>query len=163
MRRIVWIALLLLVLAVPAYAVESHFGETWSASDNWGLKVLNSLQGGISFDGQATNTEGNGIGVQGVSNGRFGRGVFGFAQRGGGKNIGVYGLSPSSQGKGVMGFASKKRGVTYGVFGRADSPDGWGLYTPNRAFVGNGLQVTTDGSFWENIVRIDWASGLPDH
>ncbi|MHA2086515.1 MAG: C1q-like domain-containing protein [Candidatus Thorarchaeota archaeon] len=139
MRKSVLVAIGLLLLAVPVYA--SSFGDSLSGSGNWGLKVLNSLQGGIGFDGQATNTEGNGIGVQGVSAGRFGRGVFGFAQRGGGKNIGVYGLSTSSQGKGVMGFASKKRGVTYGVFGRADSPDGWGLYTPNNAYVGGYLST----------------------
>jgi hypothetical protein len=129
----------------------SSFGDSLSGSGNWGLKVANALKGGKGLYGQSTNTDGGGIGVQGVSTGRTGRGVYGvstgwrgrgvygLASRGGGKSIGVFGESKSNQGKGVMGFASKASGTTYGVYGRANSPSGWGLYTPNKAYVGNGL------------------------
>jgi hypothetical protein len=33
--------------------------------------------------------------------------------------------------------------VNYGVYGKTNSPDGWGLYTPNRAYVGNKLGIGT--------------------
>jgi hypothetical protein len=139
MRKAIYVAILLVALAVPVYA--SSFGDSLSGSGNWGLKVANALKGGKGLYGQSTNTEGGGIGVQGVSTGRTGRGVYGLASRGGGKSIGVFGESRSNQGKGVMGFASKASGTTYGVYGRANSPDGWGLYTPNNAYVGGMLGI----------------------
>jgi hypothetical protein len=142
MRKAIYVAILLVVFAVPVYA--SSFGDSLTGSGNWGLKVANALKGGKGLYGQSTNTEGGGIGVQGVSTGRSGRGVYGLAKRGGGKNIGVFGESTSNSGKGVMGFASKASGTTYGVYGRANSPDGWGLYTPNNAYVGSDLQVDGD-------------------
>jgi hypothetical protein len=141
MRKIVWIAILLVLFAVPVYA--SSFGDSLSGSGNWGLKVANALKGGKGLYGQATNRSGGGVGVYGVSTSQSGRGVYGLASRGGGKNIGVYGESKSNQGKGVMGFASKASGTTYGVYGRANSPDGWGLYTPNNAYVGDKLGIGT--------------------
>jgi hypothetical protein len=142
MRKSILVALAILVLAVPVYAVESHWGEEWFGSADWGLKVSNLQYSGKGFFGLSANTEGNGIGVQGESRSRSGRGVYGLAKRGGGKTIGVYGQSTSNQGKGVMGFASKASGPTYGVYGRVNSPNGWGLYTPNRAYVGK-LSVGT--------------------
>jgi hypothetical protein len=161
MRKAIYVAILLVALAVPVYA--SSFGDSLSGSGNWGLKVANALKGGKGLYGQSTNTDGGGIGVQGVSTGRTGRGVYGLASRGGGKNIGVFGESKSNQGKGVIGFASKASGTTYGVYGRANSPDGWGLYTPNNAKV-VGTMVAGDynySSVKTRYVTIPAASFFP--
>jgi hypothetical protein len=73
MRKIVLVAIGLLLLAVPVYA--SSFGDSLTGSGNWGLKVANALKGGKGLYGQSTNTEGGGSGVYGVSTGRTGRGT----------------------------------------------------------------------------------------
>jgi hypothetical protein len=97
MRKIVYVALLLVALAVPVYA--SSFGDVITGSGTFGLKVENQLIDGRALWGLAS------------------------ASRGGG--YGVFGQSKAQTGKGVWGSASKTTGVNYGVYGKTNSPDGF--------------------------------------
>jgi hypothetical protein len=115
MRKIVYVAILLVALAVPVYA--SSFGDVITGSGTFGLKVENQL-----IDSRA---------------------IWGLAATSRGGGYGVFGQSKSQNGKGVFGSASKTRGVNYGVYGKTNSDSGWGLYTPNRAYVGGKLGIGT--------------------
>jgi hypothetical protein len=113
MRKAIYVALLLVALAVPVYA--SSFGDVITGSGTFGLKVENQL-----IDGRA---------------------IWGLAAKSRGGGYGVFGQSKAQTGKGVWGSASKTTGVNYGVYGKTNSPDGWGLYTPNRAHLGGGTTI----------------------
>jgi hypothetical protein len=84
------------------------------------------------------------VGVAGQSAGSNGCGIYGLGSALTGAPTGVYGETYSTNGIGVFGLASAASGVPVGVYGEADAPVGYGLYTPNKLFVGD--QAYFEGS-----------------
>ncbi len=124
MRKNVLIAVLAIVLVVavtacvaqPPTPPHDHFGETWTGSALYGLKVNNT--GGTA--------------------------IYGLASYHPGETYGVFGQSDSDTGRGVYGLTSSSTGTNYGVYGETNSPNGWGLYTPDRLYVGANAEVYGD-------------------
>jgi hypothetical protein len=86
MRKIVYVALLLVALAVPVYA--SSFGDVITGSGTFGLKVENQLIDGRALWGLASEAQ-------------TGKGVWGSASKTTGVNYGVYGKTNSPDGWGL--------------------------------------------------------------
>ena len=116
------------------------------------LHGTTSSMGSAAIDGEATSTEGVGIGVRGVTSGPLGVGVRGHAKRSDGFGTGVWGSTFADHGTGVLGEAAADSGVTYGVLGRTTSPSGFGVYSDGDAKVDGTLIVT--GRTVSGTVRI---------
>lgn len=102
------------------------FGEASSAS-------------GINFGGRFRSLSDNGYGV--YSTGRVG--VYGE-----GDGYGVEGLTNGSTGAGIAGYALSTSGVTFGGIFSARSPDGYGIYSHNLSTSGVAIAgyFETEGS-----------------
>jgi len=150
---------------------HSHFGAAWggSASFGLGLSVTNGAVNGAGLFGQQGSgsgfpyifgnpagvwgeaSSGTGVygasgsfrGVQGVSLGVQGIGVFGSALNATGTNYGIYGTSGSSNGTGVYGLASATSGANYGVQGESDSANGAGVLAKGSGTSGTALRVSS--------------------
>jgi len=103
---------------------HDHFGQTWSGTATYGLRVTNN------------GTSGTRYGVYGETSSPDGYGVRGYSDASSGDSPGVYGSSPvSPDGRGVYGIAA------YGVYGETWNPDGYALYGEAMASSGTSYGV----------------------
>jgi len=124
----------LYTLNIPAH---NHFGETWSGTATYGLRVDNANTGirGSTTSGtgvlgySTTASSSSSYGVRGVSTSTHGKGVAGVATSTSGATRGVYGETSSPDGVGVLGLSYASSGDSPGVSGGSSvSPDGRGVY-----------------------------------
>ena len=115
-----------------------NIGGTATAAD--GVAGGNSSVGGTAVYGDATAMTGSGIGVQGISAGSSGIGVYGSAPF-----YGVYGTTAASGGVAVFGNATAATGASHGVAGYSASNAGVGVF--GNATAGGG---TTYGVYGTN-------------
>jgi hypothetical protein len=98
---------------------------------------------GIGVQGFAADATGSSTGVYGESVSTNGSGVFGLGSALFGVPVGVYGKSLAPLGIGVYGLgAATNGGIPVGVYGEAPYTNGYGLYTPNRLFVGQAANIS---------------------
>jgi hypothetical protein len=116
------------------------WGEATQGSGVYGASAtFRGVQGvslgaqGSGVFGTALNTSGANFGVQGASASTQGVGVYGNASATTGANYGVQGVSASTLGVGVSGLAQSASGTNYGVFGKTASTNGAGVYGLGRA------------------------------
>jgi hypothetical protein len=106
----------LYALNIPAH---NHFGETWSGTATYGLRVDNA---DIGIYGRTTSSTG----------------VLGYSiAASSSSSYGVRGVSTSTNGKGVAGVATSTSGATRGVYGNTSSPDGIGVWGASDASSGD--------------------------
>jgi hypothetical protein len=97
---------------------------------------------GIGVQGYVADSTGPNSGVYGESISTNGNGVTGLASSLAGAPVGVYGKSMAFLGIGVYGLgAATNGGVPVGVYGQVSYTNGYGLYTPNRLYVGQAANV----------------------
>jgi len=123
--------------AVP----HTHFGETWTGSDTYGLQITNTTQFGFAIYGYAPATVGLTRGVYGRADSNTGAGVTGEAAAATGSAIGVQGSSASDGGTGVYGWATASVGTTYGGWFESKSTSGRGVYGTASAATGETFGV----------------------
>jgi hypothetical protein len=125
---------------------HDHFGQTWTGSRSWGIRLVNSFSGGTNaLRAETTDPAANSYAVYGISASSIGRGVVGSATATDGATLGVYGISESSAGRGVYGAANASSGVAIGVYGLSNSSVGRGMYAAATSTTGAnwGLQAIT--------------------
>jgi hypothetical protein len=129
---------------------HNHFGETWSGTETYGLRVVNNGTSGDRYGLRGESSSSSGYGVYGYSNassggtgvlGRSqnspdGRGVYGEGQ------YGVYGETFDSDGYALYGEAMGSTGTNYGVYGESSSGNGYGGYFVNNHSAGTALYAT---------------------
>jgi len=95
-----------------------------------------------------TGSTGTRYGVRAVTMSTSSIALYGYANNAGGTGTGVYGLTNGRKGKGVYGFSLDQTGnLTYGVYGRAYSTGGAGVYGLGHGGVGviGETQATNSG------------------
>lgn len=124
---------------------HNHWGQSWTGSDTgltlsggttglsssgstYGVTGISAGKNGFGVYGYASDTSSYNYGVVGSSASTFGMGVYGNADATTGTTYGVTGVSSSTSGNGVYGGAIANTGYTYGVYGVSNSIDGTGVY-----------------------------------
>ncbi len=122
---------------------HDHTGETFTtSSESYALRVSSTVTDNGAYYGlYATAVDDFGCAVIGHEYGYYGHGLLGIAY--GENGSGVSGRATTSTGRGAYGYATASTGATYGVYGEVDSPTGWGLYTPDRLYVGGNVGIGT--------------------
>lgn len=114
---------------------------TAGAALNYGLFGQSASTLGVGVQGLTLAATGFTVGVNGQANSVDGTGVYGLVAANSGTGSGVIGESRSPNGTGVFGQALATNGTPVGVYGYTAAVTGYGLYTPNRLYVGNNAFV----------------------
>lgn len=150
----------LYALSIPDH---DHFGQTWSGSATYGLRVNNNHSTGERFGIYGQTSSPDGYGVRGYSEASSGTtaGVYGSAPvstdgRGvyGVSRYGIYGETWNSDGYAVYGEAMTTSGTNYGVYGETNSSNGYGGYFVNDGSNGTALYAVGDGTARGNATLI---------
>ncbi|TAL01896.1 MAG: hypothetical protein EPO07_07955 [Verrucomicrobia bacterium] len=141
----IWIGAALDTLYIENTATSNNVsGLTAIASGggiNYGVFGESDSVNGTGVQGYAAAGSGFTTGVTGESASPQGSGVYGLASSATGTNAGVYGETSAPFGSGVFGIATALTGVPVGVFGSVNGTNGYGLYTPDRLYVGDNAFV----------------------
>jgi len=125
--------------------VHNHFGQTWSGTATYGLRVTNNGTSGARY------------GIYGETSSPDGFGVRGYSDASSGDSPGVYGSSPvSPDGQGVYGVGA------YGIYGETWNPDGYAIggFFRNSSTNGVALYATGSGSGYSKAaIRVHNSDG----
>lgn len=124
----------------PRYPLNA---APYAATVRPGATVNGTLPGGNSFSaynpgsgGTALYGEGHTFGIEGISTGAGGVGVYGDGSTGmigAGESFGVIGSAADVDGYGVLGTATAATGESHGVVGSSISPNGAGVWGHNSS------------------------------
>jgi hypothetical protein len=142
----------LFALNIP---VHNHFGQTWSGTATYGLRVTNNGTSGARYGIYGETSSPDGFGVRGYSDASSGdspgvygsspvspdgQGVYGVGA------YGIYGETWNPDGYAIYGESMTGTGTNYGVFGKSNSSSGYGGFFRNSSSDGVALYATGSGS-----------------
>lgn len=125
-------------------APENHALQLDAAgSTQYGIRATTDKDNGRALQGNAQNSTGFNVAVNGVTASENGTAVQGYAFESGSnsENRGVYGRAAGGKGRGVVGKAEASEGFTYGVYGTTNSPNGNGVFGSSSPTTGQTIGI----------------------